>query len=75
MGCLNCVSLFGVFPAILSDAPTLSSGRCCEPNRPPGGAILVVFGGDPFIDIVCESKMVVMKLSIPLVISNEGEYS
>jgi len=68
------VSLLGVFPALLSDAPTLSSGRCCEPNRPPGGAILVVFGGDLFVDIVCEQKMVVNKLSIQLVISNEAEY-
>jgi len=70
------VSLFGVFPALLSDAPKLSSGRCCcEPNRPPSGAILVVFGGDPFINIVCEQKMVLIKASIQVVISNEAEYS
>ena len=69
------MSLLSIFPALLSDAPTLSSGRCCEPNRPPSGAISVVFGGDPFIDIVCEYIMVVNKLSIQLVISNVAEYS
>ena len=36
---------------------------------------MVAFGGDPFVDIVCEKKMVVNKLSIQLVISNEAEYS
>ena len=69
------MSLLGVFPALLSDAPALSSGHCCEPNRPPGGAILVVCGGDPFVDIVCERKIVVNKSLIQLVISNEAEYS
>ena len=67
--------LLGVFPASLSAAPTLYSGRCCEPNSPPNGVILVVFGGHPFVDIVCEQKMVVNKFSIQLVISNEAEYS
>ena len=68
------MSLLSVFPALLSAALTLSSGHCCEPNRPPGGAILVVLGGDPFVDIVCEQMIVVNKLSVQLVISNEGEY-
>jgi len=63
------VSLLGVLPALLCDAPTLSSGRCCELNSPTVGAILVVFGGDPFVEIVCEKTMVVNKLSIQLVIS------
>jgi hypothetical protein len=43
-------------PLLLSDAPTLSSGHCCEPSSPTCGAILVVFGGDPFVDIVCKPK-------------------
>jgi hypothetical protein len=33
VGCPNYLPLFGVFPA--SDAPTLSSGRCCEPTGHP----------------------------------------
>jgi hypothetical protein len=53
----------------------LSSRHCCEPNRPRSGAILVVFGGDPFVDMVCEPELVVNKLSIQLVISNVAEYS
>ena len=69
------MSLLGVFPAVLSDAPSLPSGHYCEPNSPPDGAMLVVFGGDPFVDIVYEQMMVVNKLSIQLVISNEAEYS
>jgi len=68
------VTSLGAFPASSSHAPTLSSGRCCEPNGPSAGAILVVFGGDPFVDIVCEQKMVVEEFSIQLVISNEEEY-
>jgi hypothetical protein len=68
------VSLLDVYPALLSDAPTLSSGRFCEPNRPPGGAVVVVFAGDPFVNIVCEQKKVVNQLSIQLVMSNEVEY-
>jgi hypothetical protein len=48
------VALLGVFPGLYSGTPTLSFGRCCEPNSPPGGAISVVFSGDPFIDIVCK---------------------
>jgi hypothetical protein len=50
-----CVS-FGVFPALLSDASTLSSGHCAEPNRPPAGAMLGVFCADLFFDIVCKQK-------------------
>ena len=69
------MSLLGAFPALLSAAPTLSSERCCEPNNPPVGAILVVFSGDLLFDIMCEQKMVVNKLSIQLVISNEAKYS
>ena len=53
------MSLLDPFATLLSDAPTLSSGHCCEPYRPPGGAILVVFGGDLFVNIECEHKMVV----------------
>jgi hypothetical protein len=37
----------------------LSSVRHCEPNRPPGGAILTVVGGDPFVDMQCETTIVV----------------
>jgi hypothetical protein len=48
------------FAAWSSDAPTLSSGGCCEANRPHGGAILAVFSADPFVDIGCEQKMVVI---------------
>ena len=36
---------------------------------------MVFFGGDLFVDIVCEQRMVVNKLSIELVILNEKEYS
>jgi hypothetical protein len=58
--------LLGVFPALLYDATTLSSGCCCEPNNPPGGAILVDFSGDPFVDIGCEqtggSKQIVIAM-------------
>jgi hypothetical protein len=53
--------LLGVFPALLSDPPILSSGDCCKPNSQLVGAILVVFSGDPFVDIVCEQKRVVSK--------------
>ena len=67
------VYYLGVFPALLYGAPTLSSGRCCEPNSPPVEAILVVFSRDPFVDIVCEQKMLVINYSIQLVISNEAE--
>jgi len=35
---------------------------------------VVVFGGDLFVDIICEQEMEVNKLSIQLVISNEAEY-
>jgi len=35
---IECLCL-GVLPSILSADPTLSSGRCCEPNRLPPGAI------------------------------------
>ena len=55
------MSLISVFSALLYDAPTLSSGRWCELNSPPVGAIVLVFGGDPFVDIVCEQKMVVIE--------------
>jgi len=48
------VFLIGVFPALLSDAPTMSSGHCYEANSPQAGAILVVIGGDLFVDIVCK---------------------
>jgi hypothetical protein len=50
--CLNCVSLVSVFPALLSDAPILSSGYCSEPESPPAAALLVVFGGNPLVHIV-----------------------
>jgi len=55
------VSLVGVFPASLSNAPTFSSGQCCEPNSALVGAILVVVGGDPFVDILCKQQIVVIK--------------
>jgi hypothetical protein len=55
------VSLLGVFPASLSDSPTLSFGRCCEPNSLLVGAILVVLGRDPFVDIVCEHIIIEIK--------------
>jgi hypothetical protein len=48
--------LLSVFLAILSDAPTLSCGQCCEANRLLSGARFVVFGGDLFIDIECEQN-------------------
>jgi len=67
--------LNGVFPALIFDAPTVSSGHCYEPNHQPVGAIVVVFGGDPYIDIICEQTMVVNNLSIQLEILNAGEYS
>jgi hypothetical protein len=51
------VSLFSVFPALSSNAPTLSSGSCCEANSSPVGAILVIFCRDPFVDIVSEYKI------------------
>ena len=73
MGCLNCMSLLSVFPALLSDAPTLSSGHCCEPNSPLVGDILVVLGRDPFVDIMCKQMMGVIKLSIQLAILNAAE--
>jgi hypothetical protein len=66
------VFLFGVFLALIADPPILSSGRCCEP---PGVARMVVFGGDPFVDLVRNQTMFVMRLSIQLVISNQVEYS
>ena len=69
------MSLLGVFPILLSHAPTLSSGRCSVANSPPVGAILVVFGGDPCFHIICEQKMVVNQISIQLVISNVAEVS
>jgi hypothetical protein len=69
------VSVLGVFPAVLSEAAILSSGRCCEPNSPHVGAILIVFTGYLFVDTVCEQKMVPKKASIELVISNEVEFS
>ena len=53
------MTLLGVFPALLSDAPTLFSQCGCEPNSPPVGDILVGFSGDPFVNIICEQKMVV----------------
>jgi len=40
---------------IISDDPRLLSGCCCKPNRPSGGTILVGFGGNPFINMSCES--------------------
>jgi len=69
------VSLLGVFPALLSDAPKLSSGHSCEPKSPPVGAILVVFGGDLCVNIVCEQKMGLNTSLIQVLISNEAEYS
>ena len=39
------------------------------------GVILVVFGGDPFVDIVCKQQMVAYKLLIQLVVSNEAQCS
>ena len=64
-----------MLPALSSDAPTLSSGCCCEPNSAPGGAILIIFGRDPFVEILCNQKMVVFNSSIQLVILNKAEYS
>jgi len=43
---------------ILSGDSELSSPGCCEPNGPPGGARLTVFGGDPSVDILCQTKIV-----------------
>ena len=48
------MSLSGVFPALISDAPTLSSGHRFEQNSPPVGAILVDLGGDLCVNIICE---------------------
>jgi len=63
VGYLSWLTLLGVFPALLSDAPTLSSGRCCEPDTgPPVGARVHVFGGDPFGDIVCERQDVCKRI-------------
>ena len=69
------MSFLGVFQALISDAPTLSSGRCCEQNSKSVGAILVDFGGDPFVDIICEQMIVVDQLSFQSMISKEAEYS
>jgi len=44
--------------------PQWSSGCCCEPDSRPTEAILVVFSGDPFVDIVWKQMMVVNKFSI-----------
>jgi hypothetical protein len=65
--------LLDVFPVLKSDDPTFSSGCGCEPYSSTGEATLVVFSGDPFIDTVCGTKMVINKLSIELVISNAAE--
>jgi len=73
VGYLDSVSVFSLFPALLSDAPTLSSGSCCKPNSPPVVAILVVFSRDPFVDTVCEQQCG-EQLSIQLEISNNAEY-
>jgi hypothetical protein len=35
----------------------LSTGHCSEPNIPPVGAILVIIGGDSFVHIIYQSKM------------------
>jgi len=43
----------------LSGYSELSSPRCREPNRPPGGAKLTVFGGDPFVNMLCYTNIVV----------------
>ena len=51
------MSLLGVLTVLLPDALTLSSGRCCEPNSPPAGDILVVFDGDLLVDVIC-AKMI-----------------
>ena len=51
--CSHRASLLLVFAASLSDNPKLPSGHCCKPNSPQGGAILVVFGGDLFVNLIC----------------------
>jgi hypothetical protein len=37
----------------LSGGFELLSMHCCNPIRPPGGAIVTAFGGDPFVDMLC----------------------
>jgi len=69
------VSLLTVLPVLLCDAHKLSTGHYCERNSPPVRAILVVFGADLFVEILCEQMMVVNKLSTELVISNQAEYT
>jgi len=39
---------------LVSDGSELSHQRRCVPSRLPGGAIVDVFGGDPFVDMFCE---------------------
>jgi len=56
LGCPIWVSLLCVFSTLVSDASTLVSERCWEPNSPPVGAILVVICGDLSVDVVCEQK-------------------
>ena len=43
----------------LSGDSELSSPSCWGPNRPPGGTIFTVFGGDLFVDMLCSTKIVV----------------
>ena len=62
----NWVSLLNVFLALLSDAPTLPSGCCGEGTRSRVGAILVVFGGNLFIDIICVQKHCSTQIINPL---------
>jgi len=57
----------------LPEAPSDKNTFCwCSPAVEP---ILVVFGGDSFVDIVCETKIVVHIVSVLLVIPNAPEYS
>jgi hypothetical protein len=50
------VALPGLFPPLLSDAFTLSSARRCVANSLPVEAMLVIFGGDAYTDIVRDQK-------------------
>ena len=44
---------------LFSGDSELSSPCCWEPNRQPGVAIFTVFGGDPSVDILCKTNIVV----------------
>jgi hypothetical protein len=75
VGGLSWVSLLGLFRDVISFAIPLSSVHCCKPNSHPVEAILFLISGDPFVEIICEQKMVVDTFSLELAFWNEAEYS